>query len=259
MDTVFSPARFGRLMRKYVIGNRSSLRISAIFVAVAMLLIAMINGMAAIGSTAPTNYLDDEIGFMLVVFVFTGCVVASTAFGRTLDKKVVTALLMTPASAFEQCLVRWIFICPLYTLWALVCAMVADALKFVTFKIVLGQSAAMIPWPAVLGIGMPEQLVNDYMILIIFAVTQSFFFLGSVVWRKHSYIKTFLVTGALFMLYAVPSAIVADCYVNSRSVDVSMMGDMMFAPFQILVWLALIINYTLTVMRLKESEIIHRW
>ncbi len=33
---------------------------------------------------------------------------------------------------------------------------------------------------------------------------------------------------------------------------------LLYAPFQILLWLTVIINYTLTVMRLRESDIIHR-
>lgn len=254
IDSIFSPARCGRLIKKYMMENRATLVMTAIFTAVVMLLIAMINGIASCGDSDPSGGVDDEIGFMLLAFSFNGCIIASTVFRQMWDKNQATALLMTPASAFEQCLVRWIVIVPVYMLWTLVCSMVADTLKYVLFKWVLGKSAAAIPWMDMLCISKPEDVVYLYMVLMIFAVTQSFFFLGSIVWRKNSFFKTFF-----FFIYFIALGIVADCYTNNMPINVSLPRDLLSAPFQILMWLTLIINYTLTVMRLRESEIIHRW
>lgn len=259
IDSIFSPARCGRMIKKYMMENRATLVMTAIFTAAVMLLIAMINGIASCGDSDPSGGVDDEIGFMLLAFSFNGCIIASTVFRQMWDKNQATALLMTPASAFEQSLARWIFIGPVYMLWTLVCSMVADTLKYVLFKWVLGKSAAAIPWMDMLCISKPEDVVYLYMVLMIFAVTQSFFFLGSIVWRKNAFFKTFFVVFVLFFIYFIPSAIVADNYTNNMPINVSLPRDLLCAPFQILMWLTLIINYTLTVMRLRESEIIHRW
>lgn len=259
IDSFFSPARCWWLMKKYVMENRSTLVMTGVFTAVFMLLIALINGMSSCGNSNPASGIDAEIGFMLLAFALSGCIVASTAFKQMWNKNQATSLLMTPATAFEQTLVRWIIVGPVYTVWALVCAMAADSLKYVIFKWVLGKSAATIPWMSVLGITMPEYLMYPYALLMMYAITQSFFFLGSIVWKKNAYFKTFFVVGMLFLLYAIPSALVADSYTNRLPVDVSLPRALLSAPLQILMWLTLIINYTLTVMRLRESEIIHRW
>lgn len=260
IDNVFSPSRCGWLLRKYVKENRNSHLMSVgVFVAVMMLLIAMINGLVCMNYSDPAKGIDGEIGFMLLAFTFNGCIIASVAFRQMWDSRSAASMLMIPASALEQCVVRWIIVVPVYIVWSLLCAVFADVIKYVIFNYILDGNAVMIPWMNVFGIGWPEQIVNIYIVLMLFVVTQSFYFLGSIVWRKNAFVKTFFVMGVLFMLYAIPSAIVADSYTNSGPISVVRSDVFTYVPFQMLMWLTVIINYTLTVMRLRESEIIHRW
>lgn len=67
--------------------------------------------------------------------------------------------------------------------------------------------------------------------------------------------------GLLFMLYAGGVLCVESNYTNTPSIYINVSGrDYFTYPLiQILVWLGVIINYTLTVMRLKEADIVHRW
>lgn len=153
---------------------------------------------------------------------------------------------------------RWIFVVPGFIVWSLVSAMFADMVKYLTANYIFGGEVCMIPWLRILGVVEIEAAVNMYMVLLIFVVTQSFYFLGSVVWRKHNFVKTSFVIGLLFMIYFCLSAIVADSYTNPGYVSKGERDFLLYAPFQILLWLTLIINYTLTVMRLRESDIIHR-
>lgn len=60
------------------------------------------------------------------------------------------------------------------------------------------------------------------------------------------------------MAYFCVSAIITDIYANSGYISMGKRDYLLYAPFQILLWLTVIINYTLTVMRLRESDIIHR-
>ncbi len=257
-DNIFSPSRTMWLMKKYFVENRGTLLMSGAFVTLVMMLIAVINGLSTMHKSDPDFGISTEIGFMLVVFGVTGCLIASLAFRQMWDNKSATGVLMTPATAFEQCLVRWIFVVPGFVVWSLVSAMFADMVKYLTANYVFGRELSMIPWLRLSGIGEAEYLINSYTILLIFLVTQSFYFLGSVVWRKHNFVKTFLVVGLLFMAYFCVSAIITDIYANSGYISMGKRDYLLYAPFQILLWLTVIINYTLTVMRLRESDIIHR-
>lgn len=257
-DNIFSPSRTTWLMKKYFVENRGTLLMSGAFVTLVMMLIAVINGLSAMHISDPDFCISTEIGFMLVAFSVTGCLIASLAFRQIWDNKSATGVLMTPATAFEQCLVRWIFVVPGFIVWSLVSAMFADMVKYLTANYIFGGEVCMIPWLRILGVVEIEAAVNMYMVLLIFVVTQSFYFLGSVVWRKHNFVKTSFVIGLLFMIYFCLSAIVADSYTNPGYVSKGERDFLLYAPFQILLWLTLIINYTLTVMRLRESDIIHR-
>ena len=97
--------------------------------------------------------------------------------------------------------------------------------------------------------------------LTLFIFTQSFYLLGSVVWRKHAFVKTFFVMGLLFMLYAGGVLFVEANYTNTTIfyINVSQRDFFTYPLMNMLVWAGVIINYTLTVMRLKEAEIVHRW
>lgn len=245
-------------MKKYFVENRGTLLMSGAFVTLVMTLIAIINGLSTMHRSNPASGIDTEIGFMLVAFSVTGCLIASLAFRQMWDSRSATGVLMTPATAFEQCLVRWIFVVPGFIVWSLLSAMFADMVKYLTANYIFGGEVCMIPWLRILGVVEIEAAVNMYMVLLIFLVTQSFYFLGSMVWRKHNFVKTSLVIGLLFMAYFCASAIVADNYTNTGYISVGGRDFLLYAPFQILLWLTLIINYTLTVMRLRESDINHR-
>jgi len=253
INNIFSPARTGWLMRKYIKENRSPL----LFVTAFMFLISIINGLSYMYSE--DKGVDDEIGFMLIAFSMCGCLMASIAFRSMWNMKSAVTVLMTPVSAFEQCMVRWIVVVPVYILWAFVSAVFADVFKYLMANYLFGGSIEMIPWGRIFDFSSSEAFFNLYIVFVLFIFTQSFYFLGSVVWRKHNFIKTFFVMGLLFMLYVIPVSIIVDLYSSSNYVIFGGRDFLKYFPYQILLWLGTIVNYTLTVMRFKEAEIIHRW
>lgn len=261
IDDIFSPARTGRLMKKYVADNRSTLLMSGAFVTVVMVLIGVINALAYCNSKNYQAGLDDEIGFMLVAFGVGGCLMASIMFKPLWNEKSAIGVLMTPASAFEQWLVRWITAVPMYIVWTLVSVIFADAVKCFVGNFIFGGEIVMIPWGTVLNIFDSHMACFIYGVLALFIFTQSFYVLGSVVWKKHAFVKTFFVMGLLFMIYAVAWAIVADVMHNANYVYDGSKEDYLlcYVPTQIFIWLGVIINYTLTVMRLREADIVHRF
>lgn len=261
IDDIFSPARTWSLMKKYVADNRTTLIISGAFVTVVMVLIGLINALAYFDSEQSRTALEAEVDFMLVAFTVGGCLIASVMFKPLWNDKSAIGMLMTPASAFEQWLVRWIIAVPVYIVWALLSAVFADAVKCFAGNYILGGEFSMIPWRDVLNVFNSHTAFNLYGVLLLFVFTQSFYILGSVVWRKHAFVKTFFAMGVLFMLYAVPSVYVAEMMTQSKYVYTGSKADYLFsyAPTQIFIWLSVIVNYALTVMRLRETDIVHRF
>ena len=261
IDNIFSPARTGWLMKKYVADNRQSIIMSGAFVTVVMVLIGIFTALMCHDEKNQGLAVDNEIGVMLVAFVFNGYLVASIAFKSLWNGKSAASLLMTPASAFEQVLVRWIVVVPVFIVWSLLSVMFADFVKFIIGNFLLGGEMGMIPWRLIFNFRSSEAMLGVYIMLTLFIFTQSFYLLGSVVWRKHAFVKTFFVMGLLFMLYAGGVLFVEANYTNTTIfyINVSQRDFFTYPLMNMLVWAGVIINYTLTVMRLKEAEIVHRW
>lgn len=261
IDSVFRADRTWWLMKKYLADNRTTLLLSGAFVTMVMVLIGIFTAVVFYNDRNQSQAVDNEIGIMLVAFIFNGYLVASIAFKSLWNGKSAVSLLMTPVSALEQMLVRWIMVVPVYIVWSLLSAVFADVVKFIIGNYLIGGEMWMIPWGRIFNTHSSEAMLGAYIMLVLFIFTQSFYLLGSVVWRKHAFVKTFFVMGLLFMLYAGGVLCVESNYMNSSCIyiNVSERDYFTYPLMQILLWAGVIINYTLTVMRLKEADIVHRW
>lgn len=261
MSEIFSAKRMGRLMKKYVVENRMSLLISAGCVTLVMVIIGLVNGWAY-GYSKWQNGHIEELVFMTIAFYMCGMIVAaSPAFKSMWDTKSTIATLMTPASQMEKFLVRWIVSVPCYVVWGLLSAFLADVLKKLFVVYVMGGEISMLDWGSML-FGMKVTNVHCdssefYSVLLVFIFIQSFYLLGSVVWRKKNFIKTTYVLVILFIVYAVAWNIM----MNTPSPEYIFRGTfyMGFTPLILYMVLGTIINYVLTYKRFREADIIHRW
>lgn len=177
IDSIFRADRTWWLMKKYLADNRTSLIMSGAFVTVVMVLIGIFTAVISSDSRSYSRDIDNEIGIMLVAFVFNGYLVASIAFKSLWNGKSAVSLLMTPASAFEQTLVRWIVMVPGYILWALMSAVFADFVKVIVGNFILGGDIDMIPWRRIFDLSSAEAMLGVYIMLVLFIFTQSFYFL----------------------------------------------------------------------------------
>lgn len=260
IDNIFVPARAALLFRKYMVENRSVLLFSGLFIFVVMLLIALISGLSvsSLSGSRQPDLVSTEIGVMLIAFFLFGCRVASGSFSSIAKKPGAISLFTTPVTAIEQCVVRWIFMLPVYLIWSIVCVWLADGLKYVIVKYVFGGSAAILPWGAIFCFSNSLAMENIYMFMMLFIFIQSLFFLGSVFWRRHNFIKSVIVVGLLFVVYMWAMTLVrvtindtvmnGIIYINERDY-------LLYWPIQVMMWFGTVINYSLTVMRLKEYDI----
>lgn len=260
MSEIFSAKRMGRLMKKYVVENRMSLLISAGCVTLAMVIIGLVNGWCYGYSALDGSVV--EIGFLTFAFYMCGMIVAaSPAFKTMWDSKSSIVTLMTPASQMEKFLVRWIVSVPCYVVWGLLSAFFADVLKKFFVVYVMGGEIDMIKWRCFLfggeGVDMDSNPTVFYSTLLLFIFIQSFYLLGSIVWRKKNFIKTTYVLVVLFVVYGVAWNIM----INTPSPEhfIRKTFALEFMPMQLFMVLGTIINYVLTYKRFREADIIHRW
>ncbi|MCM1051034.1 MAG: hypothetical protein NC349_03660 [Paenibacillus sp.] len=256
----FSAKRMGVLMKKYVVENRMSLLISAGCVTLVMVIIGIINGWSY-----GYSYLDGslvEIGFMTNAFFLCGMIVAaSPAFDTMWNQKNAIVTLMTPASQLEKFIVRWIVSVPCYVVWGLFSAFFADVLKKFFVVYVMGGEIDMLKWNSILfggeGVDMDSNPTVFYSTLLLFIFIQSFYLLGSIVWRKKNFIKTTYVLVVLFVVYGVAWNIM----INTPSPEhfIRKTFTLEFMPMQLFMVLGIIVNYVLTYKRFREADIIHRW
>ena len=260
MSEIFSAKRMGRLMKKYVVENRMSLLISAGCVTLVMVIIGIINGWSYGYSKWDGSVV--EIGFMTNAFFLCGMIVAaSPAFKSMWDTKSSIVTLMTPASQMEKFLVRWIVSVPCYVVWGLLSAFFADVLKKLFVVYVMGGEIEMLKWRCLLfggeGVDININPTVFYSALLLFIFIQSFYLLGSVVWKKKNFIKTTYVLVVLFVIYGVAWNIM----INTPSPEhfIRKTFGLEFMPMQLFMVLGIIVNYVLTYKRFREADIIHRW
>lgn len=92
---------------------------------------------------------------------------------------------------------------------------------------------------------------------------QSFFVLGSFVWPKHAFLKTFVAMFAIIIVFVavlVPVCemlIYQDLYIPDDAITLSEKTVMMICC--LLAWLLTFVNWVLSYYRFKELEIINRW
>ncbi len=245
----------GRMMaelRLYVACRRSSLLLRAVALLAAMLLIGLLAGWID-SSRAVINL---QLGVMCVVAMVGGLLAASSAFGEMAGRDSAIDLLMSPASMLEKFIARWIVTVPAYILWAIVCAMCGDLLRVLFIAVSDGDGLGeLAPWWSLLTgqsgpFGYPDGLM--YVVLMTYLALQSFFLLGSIVWRRYNFMKTLPVVFILGLFYMIEGMLVYDAS-DARSIDIS---GLQLALISLIVTA---VNYTLTYFRFKESDVIHRW
>lgn len=255
----FSLARIILYIKKYGAENRNSLAMSGLFVTVMMIIISVVNGFAYMYSDNQRGGVAAELGFMTVAFIISGCFVASVSFRSLWDVRSAVGELMFPVSSLEKFLTRWVYITPGFIAWTLLSAIAADIIKVAVANIIFGGKMIMAPWAELLTASSQEYGGLMYTVILIAIGIQSFYFLGSVLWKKHCFIKTFWSLGVIFIVYLITVNVIVESYSAQHHIRIDSADIFDFLPGWLFVWLIVAVNYVLTYMRLKESEVIHRW
>lgn len=255
---LFSLTRFGLVVRKFLVENRTPLLLGA-----ALVLVLMLTCGAFLGFQASEDIAEEQMelatDWIRLVTAAGAGIAASMMFSSYNSPGCVTSLTL-PASAAEVFLSRWIVAVPLFFAWCFLSAMAGEAVRLGVGSMMGEETILKVPFTEMLrGVNTTRSFAGMFSPLNILAL-QSFFLLGSIVWRGRSFAKT---VGALFglglLLYLVSAGVsVAFLYFKAR-----IPFNVFLSPFDYVpcwtVYAVILFNYILAFMRLREAETIQRW
>lgn len=249
-----SGSRFLMLLKKYIVENnrRILLSVGALFAVLA--LCGFLGGVISAGRNV-------EFGQMLYLMFMSvlGVVGASTMFSEMKTKEGRTALLMEPANAMEKFLVRWLVWVVASTLLFWPAYEVAELMRRLGTALVGGEFTAMhiINFRELTGFSSGEW--GGYM-LAGYLCTQSCFVLGSILWPRLSFIKTMLALWILqtvgLIAFIVGLELAEDSLENLNMINMAsaISDSLIYYSFLTLFIVTTLVNWTLSWMRLRESD-----
>ena len=97
--------------------------------------------------------------------------------------------------------------------------------------------------------------------MAIYFISMSFYWLGSVLWPKNSFIKTFAAMSLLQAFYSLALIILYHIIIGNRYYNLSFLNELDLSPVTLVWCIAVVfctINYGIAYMRLKETEIVQK-
>jgi hypothetical protein len=181
-----------------------------------------------------------------------------------------TAMLMNPTTPFEKFFSRWVVSTIVFVVVYFLAFLVADYIRVLGFAVIYPKmSDALHPtyiWNEII-----EELSKDHdasgelpvgmLFFTGYWFTQSLFVLGSAVWPKNSFVKTFAAVAAVCLIYIATGAFLNNIlrawnYVFKHTSDIS--DHMLMHGFTCFFAVFTLVNWTIAYFRFKESEVINR-
>ncbi|MDR0891279.1 MAG: hypothetical protein LBN24_01520 [Mediterranea sp.] len=280
-DTFFSMSRFALLCKKDLMENWKKNLFRLIVMYGALTIIFLWYGyfnyksfdcivdqpLAAVFS----NLEDSQCSFEMVALVWTlflmGTISASFLMEPMKTKTSRIAELTLPATPFERFIVRWLVFTVGFLLVYFLLFRLADWTRVAVFSIAYPKADAIRSLP------MFDYLVGSqtghwtlvpgalqlWLLILLYLFVQSLFVLGSALWPKNAFLKTFAVGFILFVVYAL---IVTGevMWLTDRHTSLPNFWTLTTSWGAIGVLSVLtIFCWTLAYFRFKESEVINRW
>ncbi|MBQ8672947.1 MAG: hypothetical protein IJ511_02665 [Bacteroides sp.] len=278
-ECFFSMPRFVHLCRKEMVENWKKLVLRLVMIYGVMTISFLWFCSCEYNGDPASSYWKDRLAdpffdfgasMFYVYWLAFGALSASLFMEGMKSKTGRTRLLLTPCTTFEKFFVRWVIYIPAFLVAYLILFRLADWTRLLVMKPFFPWAGQIAPvsFPAVLGftvdISRRLEWLNLLMMLGGYFFMQSFFVLGSVLWPRRSFVKTF---AALILLGLVVTMVVAwacgafipddGSVPDSYFANWSEAGVKLLASF--LLSCATLFNWALAYFRFRESEIINRW
>lgn len=278
-DTFFSLPRFVNVCRKEMVEGWKANLLRVVLMYGMLAIVLVWNGMIEYGGyNRSMEDMERHIWtFGVVAFawglVIMGCLSASFTMERMKTKNNRLSVLMTPATMFEKFFARWLVFTFGFLLAYLVAYKLADwtRMLFLMVKHPGMESVGSVPLLSLLVGGGRDSLTNwtlfrdcGYFMMAVggYFLFQSCFVLGSSVWPKNAFMKTFVAGVVIVIGYVLAGALAVKLCWNA-SYMMNDMNEPSEETMKLLITLfsfgMALFNWVLAYFRFKESEIINRW
>ena len=272
-DTFFSQTRFVNLCRKEMVENWKSnlLRVALMYGAMAVIMLwSGYLSYRAVGQDTDSTWEFNLVIFMWGLCVF-GCLSASFTMERMKSKTGRLSVLMTPATSFEKYFSRWLVFTVVFLIVFLITYKLADYTRFIIYSLAYPEEKDFII-PVDLSHLVGERKTYYTLcrtglqfgaLLSAYFFVQSLFVLGSSIWPKNSFLKTFASGTVIAIVYFLLAVFMSKMFLEngnyySENVFTGMSEDTAMSIMIVVGIFFTLMNWTLAYLRFKESEIVNR-
>lgn len=266
-DNYFKWSRFYSLCKKDMIESwrTNLLRLAMLYGAIVVVMLLL--GMSTYQEMNLDGFADpfwrsEQSIFRSLVFVF-GAISASTFVEKMKTKEGRLSTLMLPTTIFEKYLERWIFTVAVFFVVYVFAFVIADLTRVLVFSLAFPKMTLIKPISLhlllldcnSLSCFHPSDLFSQ--VFMDYCFLQSFFVLGSTIWQKSPFIKTFaagIILAGFYGLLFWLSFEMADLHNVSYNPNPGTFATI----YKSVVFLLAVFNFVVAYFRLKESEIIIR-
>lgn len=274
-DTFFSLPRFINLCRKEMVENWRSNVLRMVLMYGVMAVVLVWNGYFEYRYWHSGQIEDPAWTFLLVVFIWSlwgfGCLSASFTMEKMKTKTSRTSMLMVPATPFEKFFSRWFVFTVVFLVIFLISYKLADYTRFIIYSLAYPEEKDFII-PVDLSHLVGERKTYYTLcrtglqfgaLLSAYFFVQSLFVLGSSIWPKNSFLKTFASGTVIAIVYFLLAVFMSKMFLEngnyySENVFTGMSEDTAMSIMIVVGIFFTLMNWTLAYFRFKESEIVNR-
>ena len=274
-DTFFSLPRFMNLCRKEMVESWRSNVLRMVLMYGVMAVVLVWNGYFEYRYWHSGQIEDPAWTFLLVVFIWSlwgfGCLSASFTMEKMKTKTSRTSMLMVPATPFEKFFSRWFVFTVVFLVIFLISYKLADYTRFIIYSLAYPEENDFII-PVDLSHLVGERKTYYTLcrtglqfgaLLSAYFFVQSLFVLGSSIWPKNSFLKTFASGTVIAIVYFLLAVFMSKMFLEngnyySENVFTGMSEDTAMSIMIVVGIFFTLMNWTLAYFRFKESEIVNR-
>ena len=269
-DTFFSFPRFANYFKKVLVEDRKRLlqRIITVF-GLLVVFSAIISDscyqhyMEALKIGIVRSEIDPAIDGLMPLFVFglfIGCALSASFIMEPMSSKTSRIYaLMLPATSFEKYFVRWFIYTIGYLVVYYLLFLLVDVMRVCVFSVVYPEIDIITflnPYAEIVAL---RDEVPLGFVVSLYLLLQSIFVLGSSLWPKYAFLKTFTAYTILGMAFSAFFAGIMNLFnrPGNSYIMPELSDDTLFLIAGIL--LVALLFWWLAYKRFKEMEVVNRW
>jgi hypothetical protein len=271
-DTFFSFPRFANYFKKVLVEDRKRLlqRIITVF-GLLVVFSAIISDscyqhyMEALKIGIVRSEIDPAIDGLMPLFVFglfIGCALSASFIMEPMSSKTSRIYaLMLPATSFEKYFVRWFIYTIGYLVVYYLLFLLVDVMRVCVFSVVYPEIDIITflnPYAEIVALRDDAPLG---FIVSLYLLLQSIFVLGSSLWPKYAFLKTFTAYTILGMAFSAFFAGLMNLFnrPGNSYIMLELSDDTLFLIATCGVMMVTLFFWWLAYKRFKEMEVVNRW